>query len=74
MTDDNSRTLASGAWNSIATLSLLRRQIGDLERVRRLLLQHELPPDDDPALLSVLSEMRTLRQMADETEFDLAGE
>jgi hypothetical protein len=74
MADDSRQARASGAWNSIVILSLIRRQIDDSERARRLLLQSELPPDDNPALLHVLSEMRSLRQMASEIEFDLNGE
>ena len=72
MADDSGRSRASAAWNSTVTLSLLRRQIRDLERARILLLQQSaLPPDDDPAFLHVVSEMRSMRQMVDEIQSDL---
>jgi hypothetical protein len=75
MREESRRAHASAAWNSTVILSLLRRQLGDLELNRILLLQQfELPPDDNPALLHVLAEMRSLRQMADDIEIDLSGE
>ena len=81
MTDENSTENPGSEWTPAAMLSILQRQIRELEAVRvKIQAFHNSDPeakgkplsaDDNPELMHVVLELRSLREIADNIEREI---
>jgi hypothetical protein len=76
--------MSSADWTPAAMLTMLQRQIRELEAVRaKIQAFHRSDPetkgkplsaDDNPELMHVVLELRSLREIADNIEREIKGE
>ena len=81
MSNENTSTSHRDEWTPVAMLGILQRQIRELEAVRvKIQAFHSSDPkakgkplsaDDNPELMHVVLELRSLREIADNIEREI---